>query len=117
MSIITTNNNGIVKSQTITGNTTILELTGEIEMNCVMQLREAVMEAMQESKIVVLNMTEVKFMDSSGLATMVETLQQSKRQDKQLKIAGLNQRVKSIFEISRLETVFDIYDTEKEALA
>lgn len=56
-------------------------------------------------------------MDSSGLGTLVEALRWSRRNGGQLKLVGLAESVRSVFEISRLETVFEIYDTEAEALS
>jgi anti-sigma B factor antagonist len=61
-------------------------------------------------------MTQVEFMDSSGLATLVGALKWCRRNGSQLKLVGLVQRVRNIFEISRLESIFQIYDSEAEAL-
>ena len=62
-------------------------------------------------------MTEVSFMDSSGLAVLVGALKQSRTNNSELKLAGLTKDVKAIFEICRLETIFQIYDTPDEALS
>jgi anti-sigma B factor antagonist len=67
--------------------------------------------------VLVVNMAQVEFMDSSGLGTLVEALRWSRRNDGQLKLAGLSQAVRNIFEISRLDSVFQVYDTEAEALS
>ena len=114
---MTKNSDGIIKSQKTIDKIVVIELAGEIEMNCAMQLREAISDAMGDGSTVVLNMAAVDFMDSSGLATLVEALQRSRKEGKRLKLSGMNKRVKSIFEISRLESIFDIYETEEEAIA
>ena len=64
----------------------------------------------------VLNLTEVKYMDSSGVATLVEALQRIQRKQGRLQMHSLSPRVRSIFEIARLESIFEIYTSEDEAL-
>ena len=96
----------------------VLELAGEIDMRCSIELRSKFMELFQDKpRVLIVNMTEVEFMDSSGLATLVEALKWCRRNGGQLKLVGLVQRVLNIFEISRLESIFQIYDSEAEALS
>jgi len=71
----------------------------------------------EQPAVTVINMREVGFMDSSGLATLVEAMQLSRRYGGQLKLVGISRRVRSIFEISRLDKIFQIYDNEAEALS
>lgn len=96
----------------------VLELAGEIDMQCSIELRDKFRELFrQKPQVLVVNMTEVEFMDSSGLATLVVALKWCRRNSSQLKLVGLVQRVRNIFEISRLDSVFQIYDSEAEALS
>jgi anti-sigma B factor antagonist len=96
----------------------VLELAGEIDMQCSIELRDKFRELFrQKPQVLVINMTEVEFMDSSGLATLVVALKWCRRNGSQLKLVGLVQRVRNIFEISRLDSVFQIYDSEAEALS
>jgi len=96
----------------------ILSLSGDVDLGCSVQLREYLLGVLSEEPTsMIINMAEVGFMDSSGLATLVEALQLTRRSNSQLKLVGLNRRVRSIFEISRLDGIFEIYDTEDEALA
>jgi len=96
----------------------ILRLRGEIDLHCSTHLRGELLILRERSPAVtILDMTEVDFMDSSGLAVLVEALQWSRRVGTHLKLFGLHNRVRSIFEIARLDTIFDIYETEQEALA
>ena len=95
----------------------VLYLAGDIDLHRSVDLRASLLETMrQKPAAVVINMSEVGFMDSSGLATLVEALQLSRRYGGQLKLVGICQRVRSIFEISRLDKIFQIYDDEAEAL-
>ncbi|MBN1766286.1 MAG: STAS domain-containing protein [Sedimentisphaerales bacterium] len=108
----------IIKDITREGDVVIVKLTGEIDMHSSTELRGCLLEITQERpRLLVINMEEVLFLDSSGLAVFVETMQQSRTQGRQLKLVGLHPRVRSIFEISRLMDIFQIYDTQEEALA
>ncbi len=97
---------------------TVVELSGDIDLHRSVELRESLLGIMSEKPtVIVINMSGVGFMDSSGLATLVETLQLSRRHGGELKLVGIQRRVRSILEISRLDTIFAIYESEAEALA
>ena len=100
------------------GQAVVLELAGEIDMRHSVMLRDKCAELLQDKPpVLVVNMAEVEFMDSSGVATLVEALKRCRRCDCQLKLAALAERVRSVFEICRLESIFQIYDSENEALS
>ena len=95
----------------------VVELAGEVDLHRSVEVRAALLEVMNKRPVaVVINLTEVSFMDSSGLATLVEALQLARRQGGQLKLVGATRRVKSILEISRLESLFEMHASEEEAL-
>ena len=93
-------------------------LAGDVDLHRTVELRGCLLEIIQEKpKMTIVNMEKVEFMDSSGVATLIEALQLSRRNGGKLKLVGMQRRVRSIFEISRLESIFEIYETESEALA
>ena len=96
----------------------IIELSGEIDMKCSGKIKDKFKEIFRKKpNSVIVDMTEVNFMDSSGLAVLVGALKQSRINNSELKLAGLTKDVKGIFEICRLETIFHIFDTTDEALS
>jgi anti-sigma B factor antagonist len=108
----------IIKEVRRAGQAIVLVLAGEIDMKCSVKLRDKLQELLKEKPpILVVNLAQVEFMDSSGLGTLVEALRWSRRNGGQFKLAGLSQGVRNIFEISRLDSVFQVYDTEAEALS
>ena len=112
------NNSNIVKNITRRDDVVILQLAGEIDMHCSTELRGELLEISQNPPAqTIINMSEVDFMDSSGVAVLIEALQLHRRNNGRLKLVGINQRVRSIFEVSRLDTVFEIYDSENEAVS
>jgi anti-sigma B factor antagonist len=111
-------NNNIIRGIRHEGQAAVLELSGEIDMKCFIKLRSKFRELYQERpQVLIVDMTHVKFMDSSGLATLVGALKWCRQNGSELKLVGLTQRVRSIFEICRLESIFQIYNTEAEALS
>jgi len=100
------------------GTVTVLELAGDIDLHRSVELRECLLEIMQKKpKTLVINLSQVGFMDSSGLATLVEAMQLSRRYGGGIKLVGVQQRVRSILEISRLDSIFPMFENEAEALA
>ena len=65
---------------------------------------------------VIVNLQKVGYIDSSGLATLVEILKNFRNFGGKLKLCNLSNKVKSLFEITKLEKLFDIKDSEEEAL-
>jgi len=65
----------------------------------------------------IINLREVTFIDSSGVGTLTDIYRRMRRQDKRMMLVGLNKMVRSVFEITRLDTLFSIYETEEEALS
>ncbi len=96
----------------------VLELQGEIDMSNSPILRTKILDVFQGTPtIFVINMTDIGYMDSSGLGTLVEALKWSHRKNTQLRLVGVCDNVKSVFEISRLTSIFQFYDSEEDALS
>jgi len=112
------NPDGVVQKVRRQSGVIILDLAGDVDLHCATGLRSRLIEIMNEKPpLAVINLSRVDFMDSSGLATLIEALQLSRRFGGQLRLAGIRERVRSIFEIARLDTIFQIFNTEAEALA
>ncbi|MBL7071637.1 MAG: STAS domain-containing protein [Candidatus Omnitrophica bacterium] len=90
---------------------------GDIDINSSPQVKKAFDKLVQaRSEKVVINLQKVAYIDSSGLATLVEILKNFKNAGGKLKLCSLSNKVKSLFEITKLEKLFDIKDSEDEAL-
>lgn len=96
----------------------ILEIEGEIDVYYSSKLEEKVKNLIaQGERKVIIDMTEVSYMDSSGLGVLVGSLKNLKKSKGDMKIAGANKEIMNVFEITRLNTFFDMYKTVPEALA
>ncbi|MDP8264659.1 MAG: STAS domain-containing protein [Candidatus Aceula lacicola] len=92
-------------------------IIGEININNSPDLRKAFDKFISENeKKVVVDFSEVPYVDSSGLATLIEMFQRLKKIDGHLKLSHLDQKVKNIFEITKLNKLFEIYDLKEKAI-
>lgn len=71
----------------------------------------------QKPKKLIVDLERVEYMNTPGLATLVEALQMAKKNNTRLVLCGLNDKVRAIFEIARLHKVFEIKSTVDEAIA
>ena len=96
---------------------TIIDCTGDVDLYSSPPLREVLLEKIRAgAPSVLLNMTGVSYMDSSGIATLVEALQLSRQTKTRFGLYGLRSNARSVLELARLYKVFNIFEDEPEAL-
>lgn len=94
----------------------LLLLVGEVDLARSPELRMRLRDEVDHRpRRLVIDLTGITYMDSSGVATLVEALQRSKASGTRLLLSGLQPKVRSIFTISRLDSVFEIAATADEA--
>ena len=98
---------------------TILDLSGRIVLGeGSVQLRDAVKELTAKGqKHILLNLSDVNYIDSSGLGEMVSAYTSVKNAGGELKLLGLTKKVHDLLQITKLYTVFDIKDDEASAVS
>ncbi len=98
---------------------TVLDLSGRITLGeGSVQLREAIRDLIGKGqKRILLNLGDVSYIDSSGLGELVSAYTTSKNQGAALKLLNLTNKVKDVLQLTKLYTVFDIYDAEVTAIA
>lgn len=92
-------------------------LEGEVNINTSPELRKAfdgIIKA-NEKKVLV-DFSGVSYIDSSGLATLIEMFQRLKKIGGSLRLSNMSGKVKNIFEITKLFKLFEIFDTRQDAL-
>jgi len=95
---------------------TILDVEGKIDLQTSPAFRKALMEILNHVPLVVVNLLHVEYVDSSGIASMVECFQASKNLQKRILFFGLNPMVHNVLELTHLTKVFEIFETEEQAL-
>jgi len=103
----------------VVDNVAVLELEGRIvlgeESNA---MRERVKQLLaQNKKKIVLNMANVTYIDSAGLGTLVASFHSARTQGATLKLANLGQKFREVLQVTKLLTVFEVYDGEAAAVA
>lgn len=97
-----------IRSETREGGE-IVAPEGDVDLSRSPTLRQALREAQaRKPKRLIVDLSGVDYMDSSGVATLVEALQIARRTDTRIVLCGMRDRVRSIFEIARLDSVFAI---------
>lgn len=95
----------------------ILRPEGEIDLSRAPAFRQAIAGATSTSpQRVIVDLEQVSYMDSSGVATLVEAMQNARRNGYTLVLCGMHDRVRSIFEIAKLDVVFQIVPSLDEAI-
>ncbi len=96
----------------------VISVSGDIDLYTSPDLRKAITKLVKKKiSLLVVDLKQVDYMDSSGVATLVEGLQLTARYDGSFRVASLNEDVREVFELARLDKVFDIYDNLDQALA
>ncbi len=109
---------GTVKEVRQAGTATVVALAGEVDLHHTPDVHRALVDACQEQpKKLVVNLKSVTYLDSSGIGTLVEVFRRVNGYGGKLVLCGLNERVHSVFEITKLDRFFKICETEAEALS
>lgn len=96
----------------------ILDISGDIDLAHSPQMRKALLGEIKEKKLpkVFLNLESVRYMDSSGIATLVEGLKASRDIGSRLILYSLSRHVREVMHLARLNTIFEIFEDEQQAL-
>lgn len=93
----------------------IYQVHGEINITTSPELKKAFEK--ERPKKVIVDLMSVSYIDSSGLATLVEMLKKTRSQSGSFALANMSDKVKSLFEITKLDKLFSIFPSQDEAVA
>ena len=102
-----------------TDKTTIFDVTGDIDLANSPEVRKALLKELKDARVprVVMNMSKVRYIDSSGVASLVEGLKASRDVGSRFILFGLSPSAREVLQLSRLLKIFEVYDDEAQALA
>ena len=97
----------------------IVDVSGNIDMSNSPEVRKTILREIRDQAVsrVALNLSGVQYIDSSGVASLVEGLKASKDRGARFVLFGLNDSAREVLKISRLLKLFEIYDDEAQAMA
>ena len=80
-------------------------------------LRDTLKSVLESSRQILLNLSGVSYIDSGGLGTLVGVYSSARNGGADIKLTGLGQKLRDVLQITKLVTVFEVYDTEQQALS
>ena len=100
-------------------NVTIFDVSGDIDLANSPEIRKTLLLELRERRTprVVVNLTQVRYIDSSGVASLVEGLKISRDLGLRFILFGLSPAAREVLQLSRLLKIFEIHEDEEHALA
>ncbi|SRR6266849_10160192 len=100
------------------GGAIIVDVTGDITLYNSPEVRKILLELLREQRVprVILNLKKVKYIDSAGVASLVEGLKISRDLKSRFAIYGLSSSAREVLELTRLIKIFEVHENEEEAL-
>ena len=99
-------------------NATIVDVVGDITLYNSPTVRKTLIDLLKGKHVprVIVNLEKVRYIDSAGVASLVEGLKISRDLKCEFSLYGLTRTTREVLELTRLIKVFDVYETEQEAL-
>ncbi len=99
------------------GDVSVFGVSGDIDINSSPEMKKGFEKVFREKQEkVLIDLTDVGYVDSSGLATIVEIFKNMKIYGGKLRLAGLSDKVKGLFEITKLDQLFEIFPDADSAI-
>ena len=88
----------------------------ELDASNAEEFKRDMAPVVQANTMLVLDLSRLRFVDSSGLGAMLSCLRQLSAKSGDLKLCGMSKQVRGLFELVRMHRIFDIYGTKEEAV-
>jgi anti-sigma B factor antagonist len=96
--------------------TVIVDVVGQIDLETSPALRKTTLESLKGTQRLAINLTRVRYIDSSGIASLLEVLKEGRNSGKRVILFGVTGSVLHVLQLTRLTGVFEILETEAQAL-
>ena len=107
---------GLTNQSTNQRPTQVLPLQGRLDAHQAQRVEAQLLAAICTGGRLVVNLSKVHFIDSTGLSLLVKGMKRQREQQGEFALCELQQPVRIIFELTRLDKMFTIYPTERDAL-
>ena len=98
------------------GDYLVVHLGGDVDLYSSPHAREVILNCLDQNKNLLIEMSEVVYIDSSGVASLVEALQASKKVGSRFALAAASEPTRRVLELARLDKVFTMYDSVEDGL-
>ena len=96
---------------------TVVALAGEVDMEEAPKVRRVLLNSTKQKHDILVDLSQVTYIDSSGIASLIEGLQTARKQKNDLALVSVSQRARRVLELARLDKVFTIHADLATALA
>jgi anti-sigma B factor antagonist len=94
----------------------IVLLKGDVDLSCSPDARKAILDCLESSQNTMVDLSDVSYIDSSGVASLVEGYQTAKKKNLTFGLIGVSDSAMSVLELARLDKVFPIYADIEDCL-
>lgn len=95
---------------------TVIALTGEVDLYYSPKARELILGCLNKNYYVLVDLSGVTYIDSSGVASLVEGYQLARSRKLEFGLVGVSHAAMQVLQLARLDKVFPIYSTVQEAI-
>ena len=96
------------------GRHTVISLMGEVDLNVSPQAREQILKLLKQKKDLLVDLSAVDYIDSSGVASLVEGFQLARSQQQDFALVGVSKAAMQVLQLARVDKVFPIYMSLEE---
>ena len=101
----------------ISGDFALVRVRGEVDLSWSQSVRKTLLDALAKAKAVGVELSEVSYIDSSGIAALVEGFQSARSKGQKFALVAASQPVRAVLQLARLDRVFPMVDTVDAAKA
>ena len=94
----------------------LVKISGRLDISNTMHFKAEISNYLKDTKLVVFDFSELEFLDSTGLGSIISVLKIISKNNGNIFIANLQEKPRILFEITRAKRIFDIYPTLEEAI-
>ena len=95
---------------------TVIELAGEVDLSCSPEVRKQILGALKSGQHLLVDLSAVSYIDSSGVASLVEGYQVAKRKALRFGLIGVSQSAMGVLILARLDKIFPIHTSVQERI-
>ncbi len=98
------------------GGYAVVELSGDVDLSCSPEARETILECLHKGQRVLVDLSAVTYIDSSGIASLVEGYQTARKRQLDFGLVGVSEAALGVLQLARLDKVFPIHASVDERL-
>ncbi len=94
----------------------VIELTGDVDLSCSPDARKQILQCLDAGRSLLIDLSAVSYIDSSGVASLVEGYQTAKKKALRFGLVGVSAAAMGVLQLARLDKVFPIHGSVAQCL-